>query len=453
MSAGIQGGERPAGRDDSGSATRPSRTQPRPADDTRRGRDMFSRASTRLFLLFAAIVIVLLVVSGITTYAIFTTALHDVTRGHLSQAGEEELVTRTSARLRWQILAIDGAIVVAIGGLGFWYARRTLRPIRENFAAQKRFVADASHELRTPLAIMKTEFEVALRHEPQQSDAGRALESGLEEVDRMSDIVQDLLTLSRIDARQEELHFTPLDLAALARRCGEKLRPLAQKRDVALTVRAAGPLTVEGDVAHLERALLNVVRNAIEHSHAGDEVALAAQVADGRRSDRDPRRRRRDRAGRPAAHLRPLLPRRRSTLAGQRRQRPRPRHHALDGGTPSRFRDGLKHAGRGDDRPPLPAARLHRERPDDVVAAGAHPPPTARASATQRRLATARPSSCLHPPRHKTREARGWGALPRRSPPASLPRGDGAGRPRPPRPAAAELSPLSNVCYRRCILR
>ncbi len=172
--------------------------------------------------------------------------------------------------------------MVAIGGLGFWYARRTLRPIRENFAAQKRFVADASHELRTPLAIMKTEFEVALRHEPQQSDAGRALESGLEEVDRMSDIVQDLLTVSRIDARQEELHFTPLDLAVLARRCGEKLRPLAQKRDVALTVRAAGPLTVDGDIAHLERALLNVVRNAIEHSHAGDEVALAALVADGR---------------------------------------------------------------------------------------------------------------------------------------------------------------------------
>ena len=253
-----------------------------PADDPRRGRDMFARASTRLFVLFAAIVIVLLLVSGITTYAVFTAALHDVTRGRLSTAGEEELVTRTSARLRWQVLAIDGAIVVAIGGLGFWYARRTLRPIRDNFAAQKRFVADASHELRTPLAIMKTEFELALRQEPPRSDAGRALESGLEEVDRMSDIVQDLLTLSRIDARQEELRFAPVDLAALTQRCGEKLRPLAQKRDVALAVRAAGPLTVDGDVAHLERALLNVVRNAIEHSHAGDEVALAAHGADGR---------------------------------------------------------------------------------------------------------------------------------------------------------------------------
>jgi two-component system, OmpR family, sensor histidine kinase CiaH len=248
--------------------------------ETRRG-DVFSRASTRLFLLFAAIVIVLLVVSGITTYAVFSSALHDVTRTGLSNPEEERLVTRTDARLRWQILAIDGVIVVAIGGLGFWYARRTLRPIRENFAAQKRFIADASHELRTPLAIMKTEFEVALRREPPASDAARTLESGLEEVDRMSDIVQDLLTLSRIDARQEELSFAPVDLAALAQRCAEKLRPLAERRGVGLTVSAAEPLTVDGDAAHLERALLNVVRNAIEHSRAGGEIVLAALSADG----------------------------------------------------------------------------------------------------------------------------------------------------------------------------
>ena len=62
-------------------------------------------------------------------------------------------------------MALDGAIIVAVGALGYWYARRTLRPIRELYGAQKRFVADASHELRTPLAIMKADFEVALRGE------------------------------------------------------------------------------------------------------------------------------------------------------------------------------------------------------------------------------------------------------------------------------------------------
>jgi two-component system sensor histidine kinase CiaH len=264
-----------------GDGDRGARRPPSPGGEGTGRSDIFSRAATRLFLLFAAIVVALLIVSGVTTYLVFSSALHDVTRGRLTYPEEESLVRRTNATLRWQILVIDGVIVVAIGGLGYWYARRTLRPIRENVAAQKRFLADASHELRTPLAIMKTEFEVALRQRPPEEEAARTLESGLEEVDRMSDIVQDLLTLSRIDARQEKLDFTFLDLAALAERCVEKLRPLAERRDVRLAGRAEGPITVSGDAAHLERALLNVLRNAVEHSHSGGLVELDARSSDG----------------------------------------------------------------------------------------------------------------------------------------------------------------------------
>ena len=67
------------------------------------------------------------------------------------------------AHFRWQLIAIDGVIILIVGAAGFLYARRTLRPIRENSRAQQRFIADASHELRTPLAIMRADFEVALR--------------------------------------------------------------------------------------------------------------------------------------------------------------------------------------------------------------------------------------------------------------------------------------------------
>ena len=123
-------------------------------------------------------------------------------------------------------------IVVGVGGL--LYARSTLRPIRESVAAQKRFVADASHDLRTPLAIMKAEFEVALRRPDLDETTRPVLVSGLEEVDRMSAMVEDLLTLSRIDAHQEPLAREPLDLVALARQTVDELGALAATGGVAL---------------------------------------------------------------------------------------------------------------------------------------------------------------------------------------------------------------------------
>ena len=91
--------------------------------------------------------------------------------------------------------------VVSLGGVGsFLLARRTLRPIEEAHDAQSRFTSDASHELRTPLAIMKSEIQVALR-EPKMKprEYRELLESNLEEVDKLTQLSQSLLQLSRLE--------------------------------------------------------------------------------------------------------------------------------------------------------------------------------------------------------------------------------------------------------------
>ena len=180
--------------------------------------DMFARAQLRLAVLFAAIVVALVVVSSVFMYLTVRTDIQSAASGQFQDSeSEQAFVSQSLGSLRWQLVAVDAAIVVIIGVGGLLYARRTLKPIRENVAAQKRFVADASHDLRTPLAIMKAEFEVALRRGELDEQARAVLVSGLEEVDRMSGMVEDLLTLSRIDAHQEPLAREPLDLAALAR--------------------------------------------------------------------------------------------------------------------------------------------------------------------------------------------------------------------------------------------
>jgi two-component system, OmpR family, sensor histidine kinase CiaH len=239
--------------------------------------DMFARAQSRLALLFATLVIVIVVVTSVLLYFTVKSDLSALAkRGDSGGDGEteQEYVTRRLGTLRWQVVAVDAVLVVLIGAGGLVYARRTLKPIRDSVAAQKRFVADASHDLRTPLAIMKAEFEVALRRPGLDEDARPVLVSGLEEVDRMSGMVEDLLTLSRIDAHQERLAREPLDLATLARASVDELRTFAAAAGVGLRAGGVPRAPAAGDEGHVRRALRNVVRNAVEHSPRGEVVLV-----------------------------------------------------------------------------------------------------------------------------------------------------------------------------------
>ena len=212
-------------------------------------------------------------------------------------------MTRSLGTLRWQLVAVDGVVIAVIGVVGLLYARSTLRPIRENVAAQKRFIADASHELRTPLAVMKSEFEVSLRQEPQDAEVRRVLVSGLEEVDRMSEMVEDLLTLSRIDAHQERLALGPFDLAELARQTTEKFRSLAAGAGVELAFASDGPAPAVGDARHVGARPLQR-RQERPRALALRRLCRGVGARLGDRGGGDGRRRRR---GHPAGGARPRL--------------------------------------------------------------------------------------------------------------------------------------------------
>ena len=251
-----------------------------------RERDVFARARLRLGVLFLIIVVVLVIASSLVIYLSFRSDLQQLAAvrasgGDASQTeSEADFVNRSLVSFRWRLLALDGAIILVVGIGGLLYARSTLRPIRDNVAAQKRFVADASHDLRTPLAVMKTEFEVALRDPATTGEVRPVLASGLEEVDRMTLMVDDLLTLSRIDAHQEVVARERVDLEVIARETSAKLRPLAAAAGVELDVVGAGPAPAVGDPRHLQRALANLLRNAVEHSPRGGLVRVEAR-ADG----------------------------------------------------------------------------------------------------------------------------------------------------------------------------
>jgi signal transduction histidine kinase len=139
----------------------------------------------------------------------------------------------------------------------------------------RRFTADASHELRTPLTALRSVGEVGLQERPDDRLFGEVVGSMLEEVDRMTRLVETLLTLSRADAGQVPLAREPVDLGALGREVAGHLEDLAQEKGQTVSVTGAGPV-VTGDRFVLRQALVNVVDNAIKYGREGASIHISA---------------------------------------------------------------------------------------------------------------------------------------------------------------------------------
>lgn len=150
---------------------------------------------------------------------------------------------------------------------------------------QQRFMADVSHELRTPLTAIAGSIEMQLlgAHQADAAAGGRLLRGMYAETERMRRLVEELLTLARLDEGRLTLRMEPVDAGALALALCEDARPLAS----AQTLRceppgdATGePLLVRADADRLKQALLILLDNALKFTPAGGSVTLRARRDD-----------------------------------------------------------------------------------------------------------------------------------------------------------------------------
>lgn len=148
-----------------------------------------------------------------------------------------------------------------------------IRRVTEAFDNERRFTADAAHELRTPLAALKVQAQVALR---AQADDSRqhALTQVVVGVDRMTHLVEQLLTLARVDPATQSAAQPPIDPAdTVAAVCAELL-PLARQRGQNLVVDVAEGCTVAASGAWLQIALRNLVDNALRYAGNGARIEV-----------------------------------------------------------------------------------------------------------------------------------------------------------------------------------
>ena len=224
------------------------------------------------------------------------------------------------------MLMMTPLILVTSGALGYWLAGRSLQPVElmidelgdiqdgtslnrrlavpagedelsrlgqklndmlgrveHSFVALRRFTADASHELKTPLMVLRAGVERSLTHPQTPGEIVPALDETLRQINQMSELVTNLLTLARADEGRASLALVDTDLRTLVTDAAETAEILGEERQVTVEVHVPErPVTLPVDAARIRQLLMNLVTNAVKYTPPGGTVTLRlADAADG----------------------------------------------------------------------------------------------------------------------------------------------------------------------------
>jgi heavy metal sensor kinase len=158
----------------------------------------------------------------------------------------------------------------------------------QSFRQIKQFTSDASHELKTPLTILKGEVEVTLRKERESPEYQQTLKSNLEEINRMSQIVDDLLLLSKADSGELRLNKEDLNLTEILNEVVSQMNILAQSKRLRIeTSNHQEEVHIFGDALRIRELFLNLISNGIKYSEEGGSIRISL-VKDNRYDLRNP---------------------------------------------------------------------------------------------------------------------------------------------------------------------
>jgi heavy metal sensor kinase len=156
-----------------------------------------------------------------------------------------------------------------------------IKRLHHSVAQIRQFSADASHELRTPLTVMRGEIELALRSSKPPEEYRRVLQSALEEIMRMSSIIENLLVLAKADQGIYEAHFGGVDMVSLIQELFDDSEILAEPKRIHVTLTHTALITLVGDKERLRQLFLNLIDNAIKYTPAGGSLTLSLEKRNG----------------------------------------------------------------------------------------------------------------------------------------------------------------------------
>lgn len=178
------------------------------------------------------------------------------------------------------LILVNGLLLFIGGIVSYWLAGVTLEPVQASYEEQRRFLSNASHELRTPLAILQTDLENELLEKDLSLASQEQIKSHLEEVERMSRMVTDLLTLSRFDERDlSRYESTTFDLYTAVQDSIERLHAIAARYQITLSLAPLKqPIEIYVNKELFLQALHNIVKNGIFYNKTGGTVNISLEA-------------------------------------------------------------------------------------------------------------------------------------------------------------------------------
>lgn len=174
-------------------------------------------------------------------------------------------------------MALAGGLIILMMGIGSWWlAGRSLRSAQKAWDMQRSFIANASHELRAPLTLIRASSEVIIRQAGTDSRQKDLLNNITDECDHMSQLVEDLLLISKLDSHQLKLDLAAVEMAGLLEEVRRQFEPLAEKNRISLLIGKNTGLA-KGDRLRLRQVLIILMDNALRFTPENGSIELSSR--------------------------------------------------------------------------------------------------------------------------------------------------------------------------------
>lgn len=192
-----------------------------------------------------------------------------------------ELIDDIKHRVLLTLVMINVGVFVAAGGLGYFLAGKTLKPIKEMVENQNQFISDASHELKTPLTALKTSMEVNLRDKNLNlKEAKTLIKESVEDVNKLQVLSEGLLTLVGFQIPNGNSKFAQVSTGQILKDAIRKMKHLASLKNITIKIMDKD-YKVSGNADNLTNLFVILLDNAIKYSPKKSKIEIKSMKNDG----------------------------------------------------------------------------------------------------------------------------------------------------------------------------